>query len=1189
MVGLQVITFNNSTNQVQVGNQRRNTVMVNATALVKSLFVMPTEKTYILFRIEFLVVVSTLLFLAMSIVDIFRGHFHNSILRAGLGIIDNVSDSIVLYVMGAMQTAPFKNQLFPVWAIVLVGFRHSMDFISGYGIRDQNGRRFTEWRNVMKLLGVAFLNTTRGSRFAYPLWSLWSLQVVRSYYRLTTHVWALNSVWHGKSSQLVSEYMRTETTRHDDHHDSSRPDHQEEEFKAETMEGYRYLVYGETRQHIVLKKPRYVLQIDTNPRKTRAEARTKARAARAKARAEARRGGRPAQEDSSRTTPPVTTRRWQARPLPESLITLDKIWQCDGAMLDTGSTEGNKFKDLSLAFSLSRLLRCRLEDVPLHEDSILITRRLVKLRIIDEEASRAFGVMEMEMAFINDYLNTRYPMVFWRGLPSLYLSLIMSVATIGVAIWLSIDIRRVYKTPEGEVSHVINGVNLDMLITWSFMFFLVFKEAWEMLAYFLSDWARLLLACTYVRWAVRCVRNACMEKFLSSFQRSKIQEHRWHGVLDQYVFLQSYGDSPLVSNVLHLASTGALPKKDEGATLARHINIPECVKTAIMATLRSVDITRDHLPDVIPSLHDEPRRRFRWACFQLPTSSHIILVWHIATSLCEIRFALDRGVNLSSPGFPLSALLYLADFCSCCCPPPPYLVDAAGGIVSDADLRNRYQVANSLSRYCAYLLVSKPELLPDRFLVPKLVFQETVQHARSIMKGSDDSLEKRYHRLMQEANDDQDKSNTTEETRNVVRLGAKLAKQLIHDDDKETPESLRWEILAGVWAELLVHIAPSWNTAAHKRCFESGGEFITHIWALLWHCGIQRSMFWPVDDMPKHNASASGARAPDNKNAEDDSVQPAQGVREFAAGAREIRNDQQRMLADEACTMRDGQHRSGFVNGHGNTITGIHNLGNTCYFNAVLQGLLALSQLRAKMLQQDRPAGAGPLHSELKKLFQLTSGTISCAAGAALETGNLLSIMSSVKQDFKVGVMEDSNNLLVSMIDGLINEEPTMFKSLFRGQVAEHVCSKQCEHASETTQDLDLTLPIPSQEHVSIEDCLGLYANGEITDWHCEACSAAARSASSNNQEITADEDQNEQSDINNKEEEKIYRAANIHHRIRMAPPILTIQLKRFSFVNPDRSNKLEQHVKFPEVLDMTNLMEHRYPHFCSVEYNCRF
>jgi len=228
---------------------------------VASLFIMLNKKTVILFRIEFLVVLVTLVFFAMFLMDFYRRIIHNSFMRAVFSVFDAVSDSIVVYLLGAMQTAPFKNQLFPVWALVLVNFRYSADYISGYGVPDRRGRRFTEWRNVFKLLGSAFLNWTRRSSFSGPLWLVWSLQIVRSGYRFHSHKLASRAVWHGGSSELVAEHMRAMHERGDQVSSSSRG----ELFNPVTMEGYRYLVYGETKQKkggFRLKKPQYALSTD---------------------------------------------------------------------------------------------------------------------------------------------------------------------------------------------------------------------------------------------------------------------------------------------------------------------------------------------------------------------------------------------------------------------------------------------------------------------------------------------------------------------------------------------------------------------------------------------------------------------------------------------------------------------------------------------------------------------------------------------------------------------------------------------------------------------------------------------------------------------------------------------------------------------------------------------------------------
>ncbi|CAL4983201.1 unnamed protein product [Urochloa decumbens] len=691
--------------------------------LVVSMFVMLNKKTFILFRIEFLVVLVTVLFLTMFIMDIFRRQIHSSAMKAIFTLFDAVSDSIVMYLLGAMQTTHFKNQLFPVWALVLIIFRYSVDFISGYGVPDNDGRRFTEWRNVIKLMGSAFLNWTPGSRFARPLWSLWALQILRSFYRFKSHSIASNSPWHGGSSETISEHMRAEN-------DYSKwiP----AECNPGTMIGYKYLVYGE---FVKLEKPRYVLRISNKSTSSQIEVHG---------------------QDANK--PDTITR--------SSLITLDKIWRCHKHLLFPGSNScklERNIKDLSLAFALSRLLRCRLEDVKLQGYIFDINRKLIKKRIIERDAECAFRIMEMQLAFVNDYFNTRYPMVFCCGLYSLIISLLLSLATLGVVLWLSVDICKV------------------------------------------------------------------------------------HGLLDQYVFVHSYDYIPTHWNRVHKVTTGMLPKKEDGEKLSNAVNIPKCVRSEIMEKILAIlDVSgifdgtvssNDHsLSKVITTLSGDRLMNYGWACFHLQTCSQVILVWHIATNFCQLALDEKNGVNLSKPGFLRSILGCFTT----CCSSNEYEYNLT------EELKDKHIIADRLSSYCGYLLVSKPDLIPDSFLVPKMVFQKTVKTARDGILKDCDCLEKRYNKLKEEARI------PAEEGENILKQGALLGKELIEHEGEEGC----WKILAGVWAELLIHMAPTWNAQAHKKCLGSGGEFITNIWALLWHCGIEKSGLWPVEDTSENNAPA---------------------------------------------------------------------------------------------------------------------------------------------------------------------------------------------------------------------------------------------------------------------------------------------------------------------------------------------
>ncbi|KAL6908241.1 hypothetical protein ACP4OV_002411 [Aristida adscensionis] len=741
--------------------------------VVASLLIMLNQREFMLIRIEFLVVAISGLFLAMFIMDFRRNRSHSALRNSVLKILDGVSDDMVTYTLGAMVGVPFRNQLFPVWAMVVVSIRSSVGYISSY---ESTGRLLGT--GMVKAIGIASLYTRRRDlKLKKPLWTLWVVIIVRSLYKGVARNMANQSFWVGHSVDAMAQYMRA-----DHEYSHLKPD----VCNPSTMEGYTYLLHGETRHRMLLQKPRYAVFLGVIERQ---------------------RG---------------------------SLITLDKIWRCDGPLLRSSGSRGELLKDHCLAFALSGLLRCRLEDAALHGDCVFMTRNLVRSKVLMRNADRAFRIMELELTFVNDALYTRYPVVFWRGLSSLGLSLVVSILTFSATCWLAVDIRKIYKPQKGDEVHIVRGANVDVIITWVLMSFMMFRELWLMLTYLLSDWTRLLLVCKYVQWSCVCMRNSFIEKLIWSFFTSKIGG-RWHGLIDQYHFLQSFDYTPSVWNMMNSATLGMVPRKNYGEKLGSAIKLPECVKPAIMRTLRILvpDGQSCLLPSDIPSLNaGDLMDRFGWAC-KLPRCSQVILVWHIATNLCEINLALDHGVDLSKPSFLRSTLSCIASFC--CCKSQPYLIDEK---ILHGDIKTNYLIANSLSQYCAYLLICQPEMLPDSYLLPDLIFQATVRDARQNLENQD-SLQDRYNRLTEDAYSIRDKE-AIKQNGNLLEQGAVLGWDLIKLENKE----LRWKILAGVWADLIVHMAPSWNSTAHLRRLESGGEFATHIWALLSHFGVEKSSLW---------------------------------------------------------------------------------------------------------------------------------------------------------------------------------------------------------------------------------------------------------------------------------------------------------------------------------------------------------
>lgn len=104
---------------------------------------------------------------------------------------------------------------------------------------------------------------------------------------------------------------------------------------------------------------------------------------------------------------------------------------------------------------------------------------------------------------------------------------------------------------------------------------MIAKEMWEILTYLRSDWTRLIMVCEYVQRKL-CERRQqsadtwkdCVLLYFSS-RSSKITDRRWHGFIDQYVFVESYDDRPRFWNLIHNLTTGissAAPSKSRNVS-----------------------------------------------------------------------------------------------------------------------------------------------------------------------------------------------------------------------------------------------------------------------------------------------------------------------------------------------------------------------------------------------------------------------------------------------------------------------------------------------------------------------------------------------------------------------------------------------------------------------------------------------
>ncbi|XP_024984600.1 ubiquitin carboxyl-terminal hydrolase 2-like isoform X2 [Cynara cardunculus var. scolymus] len=165
----------------------------------------------------------------------------------------------------------------------------------------------------------------------------------------------------------------------------------------------------------------------------------------------------------------------------------------------------------------------------------------------------------------------------------------------------------------------------------------------------------------------------------------------------------------------------------------------------------------------------------------------------------------------------------------------------------------------------------------------------------------------------------------------------------------------------------------------------------------------------------------------------------------------------------------------------GYMVRGLVNLGNTCFFNSVLQNLLAMDKLRDYFLRLE--GSVGPLTVSLKKLFVETSP--STVVRNVINPRSFFGCVCAKAPQFRGYQQHDSHELLRCLLDGLCTEESgvrkrsvegntapehalTFVDTIFGGQISSTVRCLECGHASVVYEPyLDLSLPLPTKRSPS--------------------------------------------------------------------------------------------------------------------------
>ncbi|KAF7849395.1 hypothetical protein BT93_L0848 [Corymbia citriodora subsp. variegata] len=665
-------------------------VPVQPLALAPALAPAPKDYKWTLEKIELLLIITAFLLLFLFTLGSCRRRCSSRMFQRVIFAAYTLSTYIFTYALGLMQNAQFDNELFPIWAVFMGIVLASTDSISAYSLEDNEKWKSYNWQLLIKVNWLVFLLDWKfetSSKTALTITYLLTLMSLKTDERARA-LMAGSRQSLERDTKVVADYMRRE--------------HESGEVDPVHMSGYTYLVRGE--------EERWEEIYDR------------------------------AERSIKRFIKRFLGKENHRNPLDNvhELITIEKVWKCEGRLLSSEGDPNNEVKDICLSFALFKLLHLRYAGYSLPQEAHKKTRNLIHRGLLSKEDGykRAFRVVEDELTFLFDFFFTKYSMIFQPG--RLYFKLVEFIY-VAISIWFTASILKYYNRygDNCQLGTVSNGMSIEVVVTSLMMISFILVEFMQFFFVGFSEWAKVILIC-------KLLNNTTMAVYIDQTRN--------------------------------------------GQRESTPVKLPEEVKEAVFHALKSNYSTKLENGQASLRVNNESKKLL-WAC-QFETHTQAIIVWHIATSFWEHQLPLER---LHSPA-----------------------------------TRRSFLVATSLSKYLAYLVAFAPSLLPDHPYTVECMFDQAIIEARDFFRKC-----KRMKDRVKEMKENNSGLSAHGET--VINQGARLGNQLVNDiKDKD----MIWRILADFWAELVLYVAPSDNAKAHGEHLTRGGEFVTHLWALLSHAGI---------------------------------------------------------------------------------------------------------------------------------------------------------------------------------------------------------------------------------------------------------------------------------------------------------------------------------------------------------------
>ncbi|XP_074265857.1 uncharacterized protein LOC141588308 [Silene latifolia] len=464
-----------------------------------------------------------------------------------------------------------------------------------------------------------------------------------------------------------------------------------------------------------------------------------------------------------------------------NLITLNKVLGSNETFL-VGNNVGKDLQNTCISFAMFSILLSKIAGYK-NVDTKFFGGGPGGISISDH----SFALVEKELDFLYDYFFTNYYVIYVRGIWKKLRHLCITC----LFFWLAIPLLVRYRPQDKNLLYVVlRGEVLDTGFTRFVILSIFIIEFWQSGVFLTSKWAKVMYTCSLldnkttfgathlVQWVIK-IGFLIPRPRLSFFCFSTFTKRK----ISQYSILKCYAKIPTSIWVgCWIGSYFDLPRLGQAGNW--YIDLTPDMKNWIVKAIASfIDKHEGKLTYGVSSLEDNKVEEEVICSYvkNVTKQSRVILIWHIATSLIE------NDTKKTSP-------------------------------TSNYD--NEFHVATIISNYCAYLVAMVPEMLDDHIYTTQCEFDDAVKEIEMDTLGDEE-----------------------EGCNGVLNIRNSILEEALQLKEKLQQQPNLWRTLAEFWTETLLYLAlanhdDAINAHANSLCV--GGEFITHLWALLTHAGCSR-------------------------------------------------------------------------------------------------------------------------------------------------------------------------------------------------------------------------------------------------------------------------------------------------------------------------------------------------------------